>query len=163
MFFPNCALLGAKERGARRLPNSMINRDEQFPGEAPGGIAWAEWLQAHRIELNAMTTPQFIEWLDAKMAEQGGAKLIPPDNVIAKELEDRLDEKVRDIMKERILREAGYEDQVTKALAEIERPDATALLKAGIEASFATNQGNEWRVHIETTATDLTEVADEQA
>jgi hypothetical protein len=136
-----------KERGARRLPNSMINRDEQFPGEAPGGIAWAEWLQAHRIELNAMTTPQFIEWLDAEMAEQGGAKLIPPDNVVAKELEDRLGEKVRDIVMERILREVGYEDQVTKALAEIERPDAAAL-KAGIDESFAANQENEWRVHI---------------
>jgi hypothetical protein len=48
---------------------------------------------------------------------------------------------------ERILREVGYEDQVTKALAEIERPDAAAL-KAGIDESFAANQENEWRVHI---------------
>ena len=140
----------------------MINRDEQFPGEAPGGISWEEWLQTHRIELNAMTTPEFIAWLDAKMAEHGEGKLIPPDDVIAKELEDRLDEKVRDIVKERILREAGYENQVAKELAEIERPDAAAL-KAGIEELFAANQENEWRVHIETTATDLTEVADEQA
>ena len=28
---------------------------------------WDEWLQTHRIELNAMTTPQLIEWLDEKM------------------------------------------------------------------------------------------------
>ena len=109
-----------------------------------------------------MTTPEFIAWLDAKMAEHGGAKLIPPDDVIAKELEDRLEEKVRDIVMERILQEAGYEDQVAEALAEIERPDAAAL-KAGIEESFVANQENEWRKHIETTATDLTEVADEQA
>ena len=80
--------------------------------------------------------------------------------MIAKELEDRLEEKVRDIVKERILREAGYEDQVTKALAEIERPDAAAL-KAGIEESFVDNQENEWRKHIEDTATNLTGVADE--
>ena len=78
------------------------------------------------------------------------------------ELEERLEEKVRDAVKERILREAGYENQVAEALAEIERPDAAAL-KAGIEESFAANQENEWRVHIETTATELTEVADEQA
>ena len=32
---------------------------------------WEEWLQTHRVELNAMTTPQFIEWLDGKMAEHG--------------------------------------------------------------------------------------------
>ena len=30
---------------------------------------WEEWLQTHRVELNAMTTPQFIEWLDGKMAD----------------------------------------------------------------------------------------------
>ncbi len=28
---------------------------------------WEEWLQTHRTELNAMTTPQLIEWLDRKM------------------------------------------------------------------------------------------------
>ena len=28
---------------------------------------WEEWLQTHRVELNAMTTPQLIEWLDEKM------------------------------------------------------------------------------------------------
>ena len=28
---------------------------------------WDEWLQTHRVELNAMTTPQLIAWLDDKM------------------------------------------------------------------------------------------------
>jgi hypothetical protein len=28
---------------------------------------WESWLHHHRVELNAMTTPQFIAWLDAKM------------------------------------------------------------------------------------------------
>ena len=37
-----------------------------------------EWLQTHRVELNAMTTPQFIAWLDRKMAEHGDGKLVPP-------------------------------------------------------------------------------------
>jgi hypothetical protein len=138
----------------------VLKRDAEFPKEAPGGISWEEWLQTHRIELNAMTTPQFIAWLNAKMAEQGIGKLIPPDDVIEAELEERLEEKVRDVVKERILREAGYEDQVTEALDEIERPDAVAL-KAGIEASFVANQENEWRMHVESIATSLTGVADE--
>ena len=37
-----------------------------------------DWLQTNRVELNAMTTPQLIEWLDEKMAEHGDGKLIPP-------------------------------------------------------------------------------------
>jgi hypothetical protein len=150
------------EKGKKRkaVADYVLKRDAELPKEAPGGISWEEWLQTHRIELNAMTTPQFIAWLDAKMAEQGIGKLIPPDDVIEDELEERLEEKVRDIVKERILREAGYEDQVTDALDEIERPDAVAL-KAGIEASFVVNQENDWRMHIESIATSLTGVADE--
>ena len=84
-----------KSKRRKAVADYVLERDEQFPGEAPDGTSWEQWLQTHRIELNAMTTPQFIEWLDAKMAQLGVGKLIPPDDVIAK---DRLDEKVRDIV-----------------------------------------------------------------
>lgn len=47
-----------------------------YVGERDDDEEWDEWLQAHRVELNAMTTPQFIEWLDGKMADYD--KLIPP-------------------------------------------------------------------------------------
>src|SRR5262249_35128555 len=36
-----------------------------------------EWLQEHRCELNSMTTPEFLEWLDEKFKGQPG-KVIPP-------------------------------------------------------------------------------------
>jgi hypothetical protein len=84
--------------------------------QAPGGSPWEEWLQTHRVELNAMTTPEFIDWLDRKMAEHGSGKLIPPDDVVAAELEARLAAKVRASITERILREAGLEEQVAEAL-----------------------------------------------
>jgi hypothetical protein len=41
-----------------------------------GVEAWEEWLQSHRVELNAMTTPEFIAWLDDKMAAHGDGKLV---------------------------------------------------------------------------------------
>jgi hypothetical protein len=41
------------------------------------GGNWDNWLQTHRVELNAMTTPQLIQWLDQKMADHGSGKLIP--------------------------------------------------------------------------------------
>jgi hypothetical protein len=47
-------------------------------GEPEGD--WAEWLQTKRVELNAMSTPEFIAWLDGKMA--GYDKLIPPEEVL---------------------------------------------------------------------------------
>jgi hypothetical protein len=116
--------------------------------ERTDGRYWADWLQDHRVELNAMTTPQFIEWLDAKMAEHDAVKLIPPGEMITDELEERLEDKVRAVVTERILREAGFENQVAEALAAIERPSA-AQMTAGIGELFADKPEAEWREHIE--------------
>ena len=79
-----------------------------------------------------MTTPQFIEWLDGKMAAYD--KLIPPPEVLEAELDERIENKVRAAITERILREAGFEDQVAAAIAAIEKPNAAALAE-GIEQS----------------------------
>ena len=69
----------------------------------------------HRVELNAMTTPEFIAWLDRKMAEHGDGKLIPRRRCSAG-LEAKLEASVRDAITERILREADLEGQIVKAL-----------------------------------------------
>jgi hypothetical protein len=103
-----------------------------------------DWLQTHRIELNAMTTPQLIEWLDRKMAEHGAVKLIPPNKVITDEFESKLAEAVRVAVIERILREAKAEQQLSKALREIKRPTAPAFTK-GINTMFAGDAKRPWR------------------
>jgi hypothetical protein len=121
---------------------------------APDDETWEDWLQTHRIELNAMTTPQFIEWLDAKMAEHDVGKLVPPHEVIAAELDDRLEEKVRSVVIERILREARLYDQVRTALAAIKRPTTAALTK-GITKMFEGAPEREWREYVETVASTL--------
>jgi hypothetical protein len=46
----------------KAVADYVLERDDL----APTGETWEEWLQTHRIELNAMTTPEFIDWLDAK-------------------------------------------------------------------------------------------------
>jgi hypothetical protein len=126
----------------------------QYVLDREDGDYWEDWLQTHRVELNAMTTPEFIAWLDRKMAEHGGGKLIPPDTVITAELEGRLADKVRTSVRERVLREAGYEDQVAAALEAIKRADV-ADLKAGIERLFGDDPERQWRDHIEAAVDDL--------
>jgi hypothetical protein len=119
---------------------------------APDGEPWEDWLQTHRVELNAMTTPQFIEWLDRKMA--GYDKLIPPADVLDAELNARVEDKIRDAVTARILREANVDAQVAAAIAQIESPDSTALA-AGIKQLFAATPDAQWRDHIEGVATEL--------
>ena len=101
-----------------------------------------------------MTTPQFIAWLDRKMAEHGVGKLVPPEEVLAAELEERLKSKVPEAITERILREAGCEEQVTTALKAIKRPSGEKLAK-GIKELFAREPEREWRNHIEAVASRI--------
>jgi hypothetical protein len=122
------------------------------------GAHWEEWLQSNRVELNAMTTPQFIAWLDAKMAAYG--KLIPPADVLETELNARIEEKVRAALTDRILREANVDAQVAAALADIDAPDSAALAE-GIKKLFAQTPAAEWRDHIEAVAGELTSTGDE--
>jgi hypothetical protein len=77
---------------------------------------WGEWLQTHRVELNAFTTPQFIEWLDGKMAEHAG-KVIPPARVLGDRLEREVRRRLGDAIEARVLAEARVDDQVDEAMA----------------------------------------------
>jgi hypothetical protein len=128
--------------------------------EVPVGTYWEEWLQTHRVELNAMTTPQFIEWLDGKMAAYD--KLIPPPEVLETGLNERIETKVREAVTAHILRKANVDAQVAAALADIETPDSTALAK-GIDQLFDERPDAEWRDHIESVAIDCTRAADDDA
>jgi hypothetical protein len=108
---------------------------------------WGDWLQSHRVELNAMTTPQFIDWLDSKMTEHEDGKLIPPADVIRNELEEKLETSVRACIAERILRDADFEGQVRRTLKKIKRPTGATLV-SGIKRSFNRSSEREWRDHI---------------
>jgi hypothetical protein len=115
------------------------------------GDDWVDWLQTHRVELNAMTTPQLIAWLDSKMAEFGGGKLIPPEDVLEDELAERIESRIRAEITERILREANIDARVAAAIAEIPTPDG-AQLAEDIEQLFERQPDAEWRDHIEEVA-----------
>jgi hypothetical protein len=84
------------EAGERRKPIASYVPDH-----------WQDWLRYHRVELNAMTTPQFIAWLDAKMAAFGNGKLVPPEAVLTEDLSDTLEHRLHRQITEQILREAG--------------------------------------------------------
>ena len=110
---------------------------------------WAEWLQTKRVELNAMTTPEFVAWLDDKMADYD--KLIPPSAVLDAELDERVETRIRAALTEQILREAGFEERVAAAVAAVEKPDAAALEK-GVKRLFKRQPDAEWRDHIKAIA-----------
>ncbi len=141
------------KRGKNRKPVADYIRNRR--DRSPTGETWEEWLQTHRIELNAMTTPQFIAWLDQKMAAHGSGKLIPPPDVLEAELSKRIESKVRAAHTERILREAGLDSQVAATIAAIKQPNAGTLAR-DTKKLFKQELSREWRDHIEAVAKFLT-------
>ena len=93
-----------------QTPGSYVDERDEEHDEG-----WREWLQTHRVELNAFTTPDFIEWLDQKMASF--TKLVPPNPVMADRLGDQIRQRVRDSVVAKVLSEARIEDRVDQAMA----------------------------------------------
>jgi hypothetical protein len=154
------------EAGERRKPvadyikNHNGKNDDGSPnldaaGNDISGVDWDEWLQTHRVELNAMTTPRLIAWLDDKMKTFGAGKLIPPETVLEEDLKARVETKIRAEIIERILREAGLDAQVDAAIATLDLPDGEALAR-GIQQLFEEEPDAEWRAHIEAVADEQT-------
>lgn len=80
-----------------------------------------EWLQNFRIELNAMSTPQFLEFLDRKIGEhirQQGipSKVIPPNAVVKRQFEKDVEQEVTRRLTEEAVRVAKIPSRVKFAL-----------------------------------------------
>jgi hypothetical protein len=74
-----------------------------------------DWLQSWRIELNAMTTPRFLEWLARKFAPYDKGKLIPPDETLRKQLEAEVRGDLERRITAKILRKARIAERVERA------------------------------------------------
>ena len=131
------------EAGERRKPIASYVPDH-----------WQDWLRYHRVELNAMTTPQFIAWLDAKMAAFGNGKLVPPEAVLTEDLSDTLEHRLHRQITEQILREARIEERVTAALGRIDLP-VPEVLRAVVQQALARQPAASWRAVVERVADRL--------
>jgi hypothetical protein len=114
-----------------------------------------EWLQKNRIELNAMTTPQFLSWLDAKF--EAYEKLVPPPAV----MRSRLEENVRSGLKEKItaevLEEAGIDDLVDDAFEDL-KPKIETLaetLDSNVKEALDEDKSLPWWSPLEDMASDI--------
>ena len=121
------------------------------------GDDWVDWLQTNRVELNAMTTPQLIEWLDA---EDGRARRRQADPACvrcwSRSWRSGSSARSAPTITERILREAELDDQVAAAIAAIKTPDGAKLAR-DIAKLFKREPDAEWRDHIEAVVRKQTE------
>ena len=129
--------------GERRRPVAAYVSDEA-----------RDWLRHHRVELNAMTTPQFIGWLDDKMAAFGNGKLVPPARVLTEDLSSTIEVRLHRQITEQILREARIEEKVAAALQDMDLPVPEELCTA-VQAALVDQPEASWRTAIERLADHL--------
>lgn len=72
-----------------------------------------EWLQDHRIELNAMTSPQFLRWLTQKFEQRAtvAKKVVPDETVLRQQAEEQARVALRRRAVEKLLKE--HEARIT--------------------------------------------------
>jgi hypothetical protein len=118
---------------------------------------WRDWLQTNRCELNAMTTPQFLEWLDRKIATHDVGKVIPPSKVMTERLEIEVESRLRQQIADRVLREADLDGQVRNAVQELQKQvnAESRRLPATVPAGLAAEPSKLWANVIERTADKL--------
>jgi hypothetical protein len=139
------------------VPEDLEEKERYRPVASYVSEKDADYLQTHRVELNAMTTPQFIEWLDTKMEKFGQGKLIPPDAVIAQEFYNDVSENIKEQIKERILREQDFEGQCQVELEEIKPAvnETIRELTKVVTDSLAKDPVQSWRGPVEDIANEF--------
>jgi hypothetical protein len=124
---------------------------------------WEDWLQTHRVELNAMSSPQFLVWLEEQIAPYDDGKVVPPQTVIADRLTAITKALVRERLAARMLAAAGLDAQVAAIMATLAPTiqDAARSLPSTLQAAFAETPTVPWtapvRQHAEALAADATE------
>jgi len=73
---------------------------------------YEKWLQDKRIELNEMSTPQFLQWLDDKMEQYSQGKLIAPNDIMTQELHNQAYEILKQTLIDEILQENDLEGRL---------------------------------------------------
>jgi len=106
---------------------------------------WRVWLQSQRVELNAMSTPQFLDWLERKIRDYHFGKLIPPPSVLTERLRREAQERSFEETRARILREQRCEEQADRDFRKL-KPSlrkATRALRTHVR-QFLKNAPTAW-------------------
>ncbi len=139
--------LDPDEAAEMRLPSEKIEGKSKRSIPVADYIEseWRDWLQGNRVELNAMDTPTFLDWLDGKM-EQATGKLIPPRPVLAERLVDETRAAIRQRFVDEALLRARIDERTAEALDGLqdEFQRAQARLPTAIEKKLAADPALPW-------------------
>jgi DNA topoisomerase 6 subunit A-like protein len=137
-----------KDKHSDRKPvaDYVRTRDRHNLLESVDEPKWEEWLQDNRVELNAMTSQELIDWVEAGFTSHGIKKVIPPAEVLEEALLANLKDRINEQLREEVLRnaQAWMDEEAALCLGAIELPDADYIEDATTE-HFAEQPSDHWK------------------
>ncbi len=73
---------------------------------------WGEWLKSFRIELNAMDTPTFINWLHKKISQYDNGKVLPQEDFLKAQAKQSVELQLKAQIRAEILKKLNIEQQI---------------------------------------------------
>lgn len=129
-------------------------RDRQLPVAEYVPERWKRWLQTQRVELNAMTSPEFVRWLDMKF-EDYADKVVPPQKVLRDQLDEKTQLELQRLIAADILAAGGFESRVSQAMAtareKMQELDLDRIVREGLNKA----PEQRWDRPLDFTATDV--------
>ena len=127
--------VGERKDGARVPTGTYLPEDDQ------------EWLQKNRIELNAMSTPQFLAWLEAALLEHTKiGKVIPPRKAIGKAVTAEAEAELTRVITAEVVRAAKVPQRVAAILkkAKGDLGEVAAALSADLAGILKATPSGHW-------------------
>jgi hypothetical protein len=81
--------------------------------------SYEDWLQTNRVELNAMTTPQFLEWLEENISQYDNGKVIPDKKTMQEVLESEANNIIYTQIMNDILAENNFNERFKTKVQEL--------------------------------------------
>lgn len=111
------------ERSSKKTPAQyVLDFDDQtdvakpYKFEGQMMTRWEDWLKEYRIELNAMDTPTFIDWLDTEISKYDNGKVVPDKLYLRATAEQDLEASLKSRIRDEILQQMDIERLIMERL-----------------------------------------------
>lgn len=114
-----------------------------------------KWLQTHRVELNAMTSLQLVDWLERKFQAYAGGKLIPEQGILKNTLHSNIHHLAETKIKDEILAENQYESKVSHYVHQLAGQINTESLESVVQKHLMKSPADRWSAPVEAMAEQI--------
>jgi len=124
----------AERKSSKRRPVADYIKARDRANNASGNPNnernWESWLQDWRVELNAMTTAEFVAWVEREFKKHAAAKVIPSEQVALESVSQSIEASLSSAANDEVREERREElEELEQQLADLENEIAEEAAK----------------------------------